>query len=82
MGESGDNFSSWRRRVDLGKAVYYFASDAWRERHDALAGGKDNLYDRAQSLDKRRKMMQHWSDYLDAAASQGKAIAGSFKNRA
>jgi len=39
-------------------------------------------YDRTQFLDKRRKMMQHWGDYLDAAASEGKIIQGSFKKRA
>ncbi len=39
-------------------------------------------YDRTQFLDKRKKMMQHWADYLDAAASGGKVIAGNFKKRA
>lgn len=31
-------------------------------------------YDRTQFLDKRRKMMQHWADYLDAAASGGNVV--------
>lgn len=39
-------------------------------------------YDRTQFLPQRKKMMQHWSDYLDALASGGKVIAGNFKKRA
>lgn len=38
----------------------------------------DAAYDRAAFLDERKKMMQHWSDYLDVAASQGKVVAGQF----
>jgi integrase len=39
-------------------------------------------YDRAQFLEERKKMMQHWSNYLDALANGGKVIAGNFKKRA
>lgn len=39
-------------------------------------------YDRAQFLEKRRKMMQTWADYLDAAAAGGKVIHRDFKKRA
>lgn len=39
-------------------------------------------YDRTQFLDKRRKMMQEWANYLDAVVSQGKVIVGDFKKRA
>jgi len=41
----------------------------------------DAAYDRAQFLDERRKMMQEWSDYVDALASGGKVIVGDFKRR-
>lgn len=46
------------------------------------SGPLGEAYDRTQFLDKRRKMMQHWADYLDAAASNGKVIAGNFKRTA
>ncbi len=36
-------------------------------------------YDRAQHLDKRKKMIQHWADYLAAVASDNKVIVGKFK---
>lgn len=38
-------------------------------------------YDRVKFLEQRRKMMQAWSDYLDAVSCQ-KVIAGNFKKRA
>jgi len=33
---------------------------------------------RAKFLDERRKTMQQWADYLDAAASDGKVVVGKF----
>jgi len=39
-------------------------------------------YDRAQFLDERKKMMQHWADYLDAIAADGKVIAANFAKSA
>jgi integrase len=39
----------------------------------------DAAYDRAAFLDDRRKMMQEWADYLDAAASGGKVVVGRFR---
>lgn len=36
-------------------------------------------YDRARFLPQRKKMMQHWADYLDAASSKGKVVPGNFK---
>ena len=36
-------------------------------------------YDRTQFLDERKKMMQEWANYLDAAASGQKVIVGNFK---
>lgn len=39
----------------------------------------DAAYDRAQFLDDRKKMMQEWSDYIDAIAHDGKVIVGNFK---
>jgi integrase len=39
----------------------------------------DSAYDRAQFLDERKKMMQEWSDYIDAIAHEGKVIVGNFK---
>lgn len=36
-------------------------------------------YDRTQFLDKRRKMMQEWADYLDAIAADEKVVKGNFK---
>lgn len=36
-------------------------------------------YDRTQFLPERKKMMQHWADYLDALASKGKVIKGNFR---
>lgn len=41
----------------------------------------DRAYDRAQFLDERIAMMQRWSDYLDAIASEGKVVVGNFKRR-
>jgi integrase len=41
----------------------------------------DAAYDRAQFLDERKKMMQEWSDYVDALASGGKVIVGDFKRK-
>lgn len=40
----------------------------------------DAAYDRAKFLDERKKMMQHWADYLDAIASNGNVVVGKFKN--
>ncbi len=42
----------------------------------------DAAYDRAQFLPDRRKMMQQWADYLDAAASDKKIFVGNFGKRA
>lgn len=39
-------------------------------------------YDRTKYLPQRTKMMQHWSDYLDAMAREGKVVQGNFKKRA
>ena len=55
-------------------------------RHEAidlqLAHAKENkvqaAYDRAQFIEERTKMMQHWADYLDAVASGGNVIAARF----
>ncbi len=38
-------------------------------------------YDRTQFLDKRKKMMQEWADYLDVAAAGGKVIKGNFTKK-
>lgn len=38
----------------------------------------DRAYDRAQFLEERTIMMQRWSDYLDAVASENKVIVGNF----
>jgi integrase len=38
----------------------------------------DAAYDRAQFLPERRKMMQHWADYLDTVANGGKVLIGKF----
>lgn len=47
-----------------------------------LAHGHRNkvaaAYDRAQFLDERTKMMQEWSDYLDAVAAANKLIVSNF----
>lgn len=37
-----------------------------------------SAYDRAQFLDERKKMMQHWADYLDGIAAGKKVVAGNF----
>lgn len=42
----------------------------------------DAAYDRAQFLPERKKMMQQWSDFIDAVASEGKVIVGKFEKRA
>jgi hypothetical protein len=45
-------------------------------------GHKDKIaaaYDRAQFLPERKKMMQHWADYLDAVASGSKVLVGDFR---
>jgi len=39
-------------------------------------------YNHAQYLPERRKMMQWWADYLDAAASDKKVLSGNFKKQA
>lgn len=38
----------------------------------------DAAYDRAKFLDERKKMMQHWADYLDGLASNGNIIQAKF----
>jgi len=38
-----------------------------------------SAYDRAQFLDERRKMMQHWADYLDALERGGNVVQASFR---
>ena len=38
-----------------------------------------SAYDRAQFLDERRKMMQHWADYLDGVKAGSNVIHGAFK---
>lgn len=41
-------------------------------------------YNRTQHLEQRRKMMQHWADYLDqlkAAAKAGNVVTGNFGSR-
>lgn len=39
-------------------------------------------YDRTKYLPQRKKMMQTWSDYLDAVASGGKVVVGNFRRKA
>ena len=39
----------------------------------------DAAYDRAQFLNERRKMMQEWSDFIDALASESKVVVGNFR---
>lgn len=41
----------------------------------------DAAYDRAQFLKERTKMMQEWSDYIDAVASGGKVIPANFRKQ-
>jgi integrase len=41
----------------------------------------DKAYDRAQFLDDRTKMMQDWSDYLDAVATEGQVISLAEKRK-
>lgn len=43
------------------------------------AGPLGEAYNRVQHLDKRKKMMQQWADYLDAVAAGGKVVHGNFK---
>jgi integrase len=47
-----------------------------------LAHAKENkvqaAYDRAQFIEDRTRMMQHWADYLDGLASGANVIAGKF----
>ena len=38
-----------------------------------------SAYDRAQFLEERKKMMQHWADYLDAVESGAQVIQGKFR---
>jgi integrase len=38
-----------------------------------------SAYDRAQFLDERKKMMQHWADYLDGLKAENNVIKGSFR---
>ena len=46
------------------------------------AGPLGAAYDRTKFLTQRRKMMQEWADYLDAAASEGKVVMGDFRRKA
>jgi integrase len=41
----------------------------------------DAAYDRAQFLPERKKMMQHWADYLDAVATGGNVIKARFSGK-
>lgn len=38
-----------------------------------------SAYDRAQFLDERKKMMQHWADYIDSLRIGSNVIQGEFK---
>jgi len=51
----------------------------------AVQDAMGRAYNRTQHLEQRRKMMQHWADYLDQlrkAASSNNVISASFGNRA
>ncbi|MCB1557001.1 MAG: integrase arm-type DNA-binding domain-containing protein [Alphaproteobacteria bacterium] len=45
------------------------------------AGPLGEAYNRAQFLDKRRKMMTDWANYLDSIASEGKVISLTEKRK-
>lgn len=45
------------------------------------SGPLGEAYDRTQFLPQRKKMMQEWADFLDAAAMGGKVIRGDFEKR-
>ncbi|MCB2082235.1 MAG: integrase arm-type DNA-binding domain-containing protein [Rickettsiales bacterium] len=47
------------------------------------SGPLGEAYDRARFLDIRKKMMQHWADYLDGIVTHGKVVKADFgKKRA
>lgn len=69
-------------RTTIRERLGYDSEIIERQLAHKASGPLGEAYDRTQFLDKRRKMMQEWSNYLDTAASQGKVIAGDFKKQA
>ncbi len=69
-------------RTTIRERLGYDSEIIERQLAHKASGPLGEAYDRTQFLDKRRKMMQHWADYLDSASSQGKVVAGNFRKRA
>lgn len=56
-----------------------FPSDVVEKALNHTIGGVRGVYNRAQYSDQRRKMLQHWADYVESLATERKVIVGSFR---
>lgn len=77
---TGHGFRAIARTV-LREELNYDADVIEAQLAHKASGPLGEAYNRAKHLDKRRKMMQHWSDYVDAFASDGRVIAFNGKRK-
>lgn len=69
-------------RTTIREKLGYDSEIIERQLAHKASGPLGEAYDRTQFLDKRRKMMQEWANFIDAAAREGKVIAGNFRQQA
>lgn len=69
-------------RTTIREKLGYDSEIIERQLAHKASGPLGEAYDRTKFLDERRKMMQHWADYLDAAVSEKKVVVGNFRKKA
>jgi len=57
-------------------------SDVVEKALNHTIGGVRGVYNRAEYAPQRRKMLQFWSDYIEALTTSGRVIMGQFKRQA
>lgn len=65
-------------RTTIREQLGYDSEVIERQLAHKASGPLGEAYDRTQFLPQRKKMMQHWADYLDVLASKGKVIPAKF----
>ncbi len=66
-------------RTTIREQLDYDSESIEKQLAHKSAGALGEAYDRTQFLDKRKVMMQDWSDYIDTLAGNGKVIEGKFE---
>lgn len=66
-------------RTTIREKLGYDSEIIERQLAHKASGPLGEAYDRTQFLPERKKMMQHWADYLDATTSIGKVVIADFK---